>query len=317
MDSPADAGLGYHIPDDNPFFNDPTWSGRREVWAWGMRNPWRCSFEQNGQQRLICGDVGQEMREELDIILKGNDYGWSELEGSHAAPPANQNQNSATLTPPVLEYDHIGLMGGSPAVIGGYIYTSADEQCAAQQYIFADWQGIPLQFNLSSNLWYKRRFYVKGNNEFYPGIGRIFSLGLDSHGTMYYLASRGVYRLVPRAQCGLPSICASTDELAVVSFYANDPFGVQRLQTTTIATTTTPVSSSAISTFSATSTTSSTVTVTSSISSSSGIITTSVATFMHSTLSTAAAAGTLQNSATTTDLAASSLLVMWLCNVLL
>jgi len=244
VDSTPDEGLAYHVPEDNPFYNESSWSGRREVWAWGTRNPWRCSFEHGGEERLLCGDVGQETREEVNLIQMGNDYGWSEMEGTWA-PPQTQGQPSALLTPPILEYDHMGVMGGSPAAIGGYIYWGPTEQCAPGAYLFADWQGIALQFNLSSNLWHRRTIYIANGASVvsYPGIGRIMSLGVDYTGTLYYIASMGVYRLVDRSVCGLPAACPSEDSLDTL--YALNPFGVKEDITSTPTTappTTSPTS---------------------------------------------------------------------------
>ena len=81
-----DSGLGYAIPPDNPFVGDA--NARGEIYAYGLRNPWRCSLDRgdrdtgHGAGRLFCGDVGQGTFEEVDIIEKGGNYGWKIFEGN-------------------------------------------------------------------------------------------------------------------------------------------------------------------------------------------------------------------------------------------
>lgn len=68
-----DPGKQYRVPTDNPFYNTRFW---KEIWADGLRNPWRCSFDSARPSYLLCGDVGQDNFEEIDIIVKGGNYGW-------------------------------------------------------------------------------------------------------------------------------------------------------------------------------------------------------------------------------------------------
>ena len=78
-------GTVYSIPPDNPFVNDP--NARAEIYAYGLRNAWRCSVDRGdqvtgeGRGRIFCGDVGQNKVEEVDIIVKGGNYGWKVYEG--------------------------------------------------------------------------------------------------------------------------------------------------------------------------------------------------------------------------------------------
>ena len=109
------ASLHYRIPPDNPFAgNSSGW--REEIWALGMRNPWRWSFDPP-TGKLWAGDVGQDTREEVDIITKGGNYGWNIMEGTICRPPTT-TCDTAGLTLPIKDYTHaLGI-----AVTGGYVY---------------------------------------------------------------------------------------------------------------------------------------------------------------------------------------------------
>ena len=85
---------GYNIPPDNPFVGNDAAAG--EVWAYGFRNPWRCSFDMGGDRALICADVGQNSFEELDVVTKGGNYGWRVLEGTHCFDYQAPNDHPAT-----------------------------------------------------------------------------------------------------------------------------------------------------------------------------------------------------------------------------
>lgn len=85
VDGSDPSGMPYRIPPDNPFLRDP--GARPEVFAYGVRNMWRCSVDRGdpvsgyGRSRIFCGDVGQNRYEEIDIIIKGGNYGWRAKEG--------------------------------------------------------------------------------------------------------------------------------------------------------------------------------------------------------------------------------------------
>ena len=78
-----DKGESYGIPADNPFVGRQ--DAKPEIWAYGFRNPWRCSFDMGGTKELFCADVGQNSFEEVDIVTKGGNYGWRVKEGSTAS----------------------------------------------------------------------------------------------------------------------------------------------------------------------------------------------------------------------------------------
>jgi len=142
VNSSAD-GNNYAIPADNPFVGNA--DARPEIWAYGLRNPWRCSFDtENGD--LMCGDVQQNSYEEIDLIQKGGNYGWRRREAAHCfdytAPDDHPAACDTTdLIDPIIEYNNCaakpdGCKGIS--VTGGYIYRGAQDAWQGK-YIFGDW----------------------------------------------------------------------------------------------------------------------------------------------------------------------------------
>lgn len=133
--------LPYLVPPDNPFSGV---DGRAEVWAFGLRNPWRFSFDRGGPEGegrggLWIGDVGQNMREEIDHEPAGGpggrNYGWSRYEGSHTY---DASRDAPGAVDPVAEYDHGWGGGHHQAVTGGYVYRGADYPDLQGTYLFAD-----------------------------------------------------------------------------------------------------------------------------------------------------------------------------------
>ncbi|MCA9242369.1 MAG: PQQ-dependent sugar dehydrogenase [Phycisphaerales bacterium] len=136
----------YDIPADNPFVDDP--NARGEIFALGLRNPWRFSFDRNGaNERLFVADVGQNQFEELDIVENGDNLGWPIREASAcfsmAAPDnspascAEKDADGATLVGPVLEYGHdTGI-----SITGGFVYRGIGVPSLAKKYVFGDFSG--------------------------------------------------------------------------------------------------------------------------------------------------------------------------------
>jgi glucose/arabinose dehydrogenase len=139
--------LQYGIPSDNPFVHEPERgdsSTRKEIFAYGLRNPWRYSFDRKTGD-LWVGDVGQDLWEEIDLVTKGGDYGWSVREGAHHFKPGPPG---ARYVEPVMEYTHrpnlqpegmfpdhsIGL-----CVIGGYVYRGEKYPSLEGIYIYGDY----------------------------------------------------------------------------------------------------------------------------------------------------------------------------------
>jgi glucose/arabinose dehydrogenase len=118
----------YAIPQDNPFVGRADAQG--EIWAYGLRNPWRFSFDRC-TGRLFAGDVGQDRIEEIDLIEKGKNYGWRIMEGSQCFDPPSLC-NTQGLELPIAEYDH--SLGCS--VTGGYVYRGTQFPTLIGHYLF-------------------------------------------------------------------------------------------------------------------------------------------------------------------------------------
>jgi glucose/arabinose dehydrogenase len=108
--------LNYSIPSDNPFVGN-TQGYREEIYAYGLRNPWRFSFDA-ATGALWAADVGQNDWEEIDIVEKGKNYGWNIMEGNHCYPPGTTSCETSGLEPPIWEYSH--SVGES--ITGGFVY---------------------------------------------------------------------------------------------------------------------------------------------------------------------------------------------------
>ncbi|MFQ6029822.1 MAG: PQQ-dependent sugar dehydrogenase, partial [Dehalococcoidia bacterium] len=122
----------YSIPPDNPFVGSGGF--REEIWAYGLRNPWRFSFH-TATGDLWVGDVGQNAFEEVDRVLPGRNYGWNRLEGFHCFPASVRNCPPEGLALPVTEYS---LGGGNCAITGGYVYRGSRIPDLQGTYIYAD-----------------------------------------------------------------------------------------------------------------------------------------------------------------------------------
>jgi glucose/arabinose dehydrogenase len=127
----VDGRRPYAIPEDNPF---AAGGGRPEIYALGLRNPWRFSFDRRSG-RLFAGDVGQREREEIDVIRSGRNYGWRILEGSRCFEPPEDCDRSG-LKLPRTEYGH---QRDRCSVTGGYFYRGRDVPGLARTYVFGDY----------------------------------------------------------------------------------------------------------------------------------------------------------------------------------
>jgi glucose/arabinose dehydrogenase len=174
----VNSGTPYSIPADNPFVS--TKDAKPEIWCYGMRNPWRFSFDTK-TGRLFCADVGQDNYEEIDIIEKGKNYGWRIMEGSHCYDP-KENCTQDGLQLPIAEYSHKKGI----CIIGGYVYHGNAMPFLEGRYIFADWQGHIYFLEEKEDKWSMHDLLVNGNKENQLELG-INSLGRDEKGEVYFL----------------------------------------------------------------------------------------------------------------------------------
>jgi glucose/arabinose dehydrogenase len=168
-------GLNYSIPSSNPLYNTP--NRRGEIWAYGLRNPWRLSFDrQTGD--LFIGDVGQNTREEIDFqpsgSLGGQNYGWRVMEGTLCFNPATGCDQSGKVLP-IAEYSH--SFGCS--VTGGYIYRGSLYTPLQGHYFYGDFcSGILFSlYNDPTNGWMVTQIADTPYS--------ITSFGEDEHGELY------------------------------------------------------------------------------------------------------------------------------------
>ena len=132
--------IGYTVPADNPFIGVP--GARPEIWAYGLRNPWRFAFDRLSGE-LWAADVGQNSREEVDLIVPGGNYGWNVMEGSECFSPRGKALRLAQdrpcdpdgLEPPVVEYGH----DDGCSITGGYVYRGSRLPRLYGWYIFGDY----------------------------------------------------------------------------------------------------------------------------------------------------------------------------------
>src|SRR5262245_33061547 len=190
---PGDLARNYAIPADNPFVGV---AGADEIFALGLRNPWRPSFDRATGDFYIA-DVGQNVWEEIDIGSKGANYGWNAYEGP-AAFAGGDPVSGGTLTFPIYSYDH--SVGHS--ITGGYVYRGPSDGLQGQ-YFFADFINdklFTLRFNGASWVATERTSQIA------PNVGTInspSSFGQDGLGNLYVVDFDGdVFRLTPNAASG-------------------------------------------------------------------------------------------------------------------
>ncbi len=224
----VDKGNSYTIPSDNPFAGG---KGRPEIFAYGIRNSWRMSFDRGGSHELFAGEIGQTMFEEVNIIVKGGNYGWRIREGFHCFDPKNVKSPPADcpkidamgkpLIDPIFEYKNVNGFRNDPealgiSITGGYVYRGKALPQLEGRYVFGDWS---------------RNFVVKGGMIYVatrpaPGSQKwsieplesathpkgqlqafVVSFGQDAEGELYVLTNESnglvgktgkVHKLVPQ-----------------------------------------------------------------------------------------------------------------------
>lgn len=165
----------YSIPGDNPFAgNDGEY--REEIFAYGLRNPWRMSFDHETGW-LWCADVGQQGWEIIHLIENGKNYGWNIIEGSHCYPPGTECDKTG-LEMPLFEYQ---WLGHGSAITGGYVYRGSDLPDLYGKYVYAD-HGFGTMWALSYD-----GESEPVNEELIDSDLRISSFGVDEGGEIYFL----------------------------------------------------------------------------------------------------------------------------------
>jgi glucose/arabinose dehydrogenase len=182
----------YAIPPDNPWIGATEFNGRTvdpaevrtEFWAVGLRNPWRMSFDAL-TGRLWLGDVGQGSREEINIIVRGGNYGWAYREGTINGPKASQAPPGFTDIPPLVEYRHGRGPTQGDSVTGGVVYRGLRLSQLTGAYVYADY--------LSGNIW-AIRWDGSTNSppvERLTGLNAIAGFGIDPRNGDVLLADQG------------------------------------------------------------------------------------------------------------------------------
>ncbi|HYE33730.1 MAG TPA: PQQ-dependent sugar dehydrogenase [Methylomirabilota bacterium] len=223
-----DSKQPYGIPQDNPFATNG--KGRPEIYAYGLRNPWRFSFDRGGSRQLFAADVGQNMWEEVNIIVKGGNYGWRVREGFHCFDPKSPEKppqdcpKVGALGEPLLDpaFEYRNMKNNSPegeklgiSINGGYVYRGKALPHLTGKYVFADWSqnwalgmGVMLLAtppDSANGKWTVKQLAL-ASHEKGTIQGYIVGMGEDADGELYVLtnASNGlvgktgkVYKLVP------------------------------------------------------------------------------------------------------------------------
>lgn len=185
----------YEIPSDNPFAARA--GARPEIWAWGLRNPWRFSFDRE-TGTCFAGDVGQNMWEEVDVITKGGNYGWRPREGFHANPNIPSEEPAGEVIDPIAEYPHkpphahaiYGKDVADLSVTGGYVYRGKKYPALRGWYLYADYA--------SGRIWGLKYDggKVTGRGLMLESRYSISSFGEDHEGELYVVDHNGaVYRV--------------------------------------------------------------------------------------------------------------------------
>mgnify|MGYP002384017373 CR=1 FL=1 len=163
----------YGIPADNPFKGN-TNGYREEIYAYGLRNPWRISFDSQG--RLWAGDVGQNTFEEIDLVTKGGNYGWRIKEAGKDFKAAGNTIDPAGLIPPIYQYSRDK---GDVSITGGYVYRGQSNPALKGKYVYADYaSGRVWALTMNGNK-------AADNQELTSRAGSISAFGEDQKAELY------------------------------------------------------------------------------------------------------------------------------------
>ncbi|XP_028616883.1 HHIP-like protein 2 isoform X2 [Grammomys surdaster] len=221
------AGMGgqqYRVPLDNPFVSEP--GAHPAVYAYGVRNMWRCAVDRGdpvtrqGRGRMFCGDVGQNKFEEVDLIVKGGNYGWRAKEGFECYDKKLCHNASLNDILPIYAYGH--EVGKS--VTGGYVYRGCESPNLNGLYIFGDFMSgrlMALQEDRKTQKWMKQDICLGNLSCAFPGLISayskfIISFAEDEAGELYFLATSypsayaphgSIYKFVDPSRRAPPGKC--------------------------------------------------------------------------------------------------------------
>lgn len=181
-----DHGDPYAIPANNPFVGQ---AGKRaELWAKGLRNPWRYAFDPP-TGLLYIADVGQGEREEVDVVNAGSgglNYGWNITEGTTCYNASTCNKTG--LTDPVLDYTHDA---GACSITGGYVYRGSAIEGLQGHYLYSDYcAGFLKSFRYANGV-------AVDQKDWGITTGNVTSFGKDIDGELYVLADNTIYKITP------------------------------------------------------------------------------------------------------------------------
>lgn len=257
-----DDGAPYSIPSDNPFVGEK--ETKPEIYAYGVRNMWRCSIDRgdsvtgSGRSRMFCGDVGQNKYEEVDIIVKGGNYGWRAKEGFSCYDRKLCQNSSLDDILPIFAYPH--KLGKS--VTGGYIYRGCQMPNLNGLYIFGDFMSgrlMSLKENTQTGEWQYNEIcmgrdqtcrFPKLINSYYKYI---ISFAEDEAGELYFLATGApsataragvIYKVVDPSRRAPPGKCSVKPSPVkikgkLINFHPKEEFVINKKPTTTPVPTTT------------------------------------------------------------------------------
>jgi glucose/arabinose dehydrogenase len=182
----------YLVPADNPYAGQ---EGKRgEIWAYGLRNPWRFTFDP-ATAALYIADVGQALREEVNIVssaLKGANYGWNIMEGTRCYNAASCAQQGLIL--PAFEYEHGSNDANGCSITGGFVYRGTALPQLAGRYLYSDYcKGFLKSFLYANGSVSEAQEWAVGD------IGMVPAFGQDAAGELYMLSGAGkVYQIVKK-----------------------------------------------------------------------------------------------------------------------
>jgi glucose/arabinose dehydrogenase len=193
--SAAGAAEPYRIPPSNPYLGQP--GKRPEIWASGLRNPWRFSFDRGATAgaSLYIADIGQDTVEEIDLVPAsqgGLNYGWNRMEGSTCYLAQACDRDGVTL--PVLEYVHTTAADSPCSITGGYVYRGTAIPELAGRYFYSDFcAGFLRSFYADGSAVYEQRDWNLAR------LGQVTSFGEDGKGELYLITLTGEIWKIERA----------------------------------------------------------------------------------------------------------------------